>query len=159
MSDVVPCLFWQSMPDNNKCLLVMSICGHYDSSHSSTSNNNYTIHEIFYHTKTPKRLKLCFLKSKIQLYTFYKQHIPSGWPCKSSVLEPVEAFGGGIGEPMRNGFVLKWKASNCSFCEGSGGNCGFDYIEYHFKCFCPDRPHVWSCSTGQFFSKIFSFSV
>uniref|UniRef100_A0A7N2KQ70 non-specific serine/threonine protein kinase n=1 Tax=Quercus lobata TaxID=97700 RepID=A0A7N2KQ70_QUELO len=65
--------------------------------------------------------------------------------CKSSVLAPVEAYGGGIGKSLRNGFVLKWKASNCSICEDSGGNCGFDNIMYHFKCFCPDRPHAWNC--------------
>ncbi|KAL0003903.1 hypothetical protein SO802_011464 [Lithocarpus litseifolius] len=60
--------------------------------------------------------------------------------CKASVLAPVEAYGGGIGigESLRNGFVLKWKASNCSICEDSGGNCGFDNIMYQFKCFCPD---------------------
>nr|POF09365.1 abc transporter g family member 24 [Quercus suber] len=66
--------------------------------------------------------------------------------CKSSVVAPVEAYGGGIGESLRNGFVLKWKASNCSICEDSGGNCGFDSTMYHFKCFCPDRPHAWDCT-------------
>ncbi|XP_050277088.1 LEAF RUST 10 DISEASE-RESISTANCE LOCUS RECEPTOR-LIKE PROTEIN KINASE-like 2.1 isoform X4 [Quercus robur] len=66
--------------------------------------------------------------------------------CKYSVLAPVEAYGGGIAESLRNGFVLKWKASNCSICEDSGGNCGFDDIMYHFKCFCPDRPYAWSCT-------------
>ncbi|XP_050277090.1 LEAF RUST 10 DISEASE-RESISTANCE LOCUS RECEPTOR-LIKE PROTEIN KINASE-like 2.5 isoform X1 [Quercus robur] len=66
--------------------------------------------------------------------------------CKSSVLALVEAYGGGIAESLRNGFVLKWKSSNCSICEDSGGNCGFDNIMYHFKCFCPDRPHAWNCT-------------
>ncbi|KAM3706708.1 hypothetical protein ACJW31_03G170500 [Castanea mollissima] len=68
--------------------------------------------------------------------------------CKSSVLSPVEAYGGaiGIGESLRNGFVLKWKATDCSICENSGGYCGFDNIMYHFTCFCPDRPRVWNCT-------------
>ena len=81
--------------------------------------------------------------------------------CKSSVLAPVDAYGGGIGKSLRNGFVIKWKASNCSTCEDSGGNCGFDNISYHFKCFCPDRPHATSCKTtrpGQFFSLEISLS-
>ena len=88
--------------------------------------------------------------------------------CKASVLAPVEAYGGGIGigESLRNGFVLKWKASNCSICEDSGGDCGFDNIMYQFKCFCPDRPYVWSCTNttrleyppGQFFSLEISLS-
>ncbi|KAK7841042.1 leaf rust 10 disease-resistance locus receptor-like protein kinase-like 1.2 [Quercus suber] len=85
--------------------------------------------------------------------------------CKSSVVAPVEAYGGGIGESLRNGFVLKWKASNCSICEDSGGNCGFDSTMYHFKCFCPDRPHAWDCTNttlheylpGQINILIFSF--
>ena len=77
--------------------------------------------------------------------------------CKSSVLAPVEAYGGGIAESLRNGFVLKWKASNCSICEDSGGYCGFDHIKYHFKCFCPNRPRAWKC-TGQFFSLEISLS-
>uniref|UniRef100_A0A7N2LA07 Wall-associated receptor kinase C-terminal domain-containing protein n=1 Tax=Quercus lobata TaxID=97700 RepID=A0A7N2LA07_QUELO len=63
--------------------------------------------------------------------------------CKYSVLAPVEAYGGGIAESLRNGFVLKWKSSTCSICEDSGGYCGFDHIKYHFKCFCPDRPRAW----------------
>ena len=37
--------------------------------------------------------------------------------CKSSVLVPVEAYGGGIEESLRNGFVLKWQASKCDICE------------------------------------------
>ncbi|KAK6281720.1 hypothetical protein POUND7_015545, partial [Theobroma cacao] len=49
---------------------------------------------------------------------------------------------------LNRGFVLKWIASNCSICEASGGKCGFDYSTYHFKCFCPDRPHAWHCTPG-----------
>ena len=80
--------------------------------------------------------------------------------CKSSVLAPVEAYGGGIVESLRNGFELRWKASNCSICEDSGGYCGFDHIKYHFKCFCPNRPRAWKCTNppDQFFSLEISLS-
>ncbi|KAK8492596.1 hypothetical protein V6N11_030819 [Hibiscus sabdariffa] len=54
--------------------------------------------------------------------------------------------GGGVEGLLNRGFVLNWTASNCSVCEGSGGWCGFDYKSYHFKCFCPDRPHAARCS-------------
>lgn len=51
-----------------------------------------------------------------------------------------------IGEELvRRGFMLKWKASDCSVCEGSGGKCGYNISDYHFKCFCPDRPHAKHC--------------
>jgi len=52
---------------------------------------------------------------------------------------------------LERGFVLNWIASNCSICEGSGGKCGFDNATYHFKCFCPDRPHSRSCTSGESF--------
>ncbi|KAL6539003.1 hypothetical protein OROMI_025329 [Orobanche minor] len=73
--------------------------------------------------------------------------------CERNVVVPVE--GGGYGEGrngilnilkvLRKGFVLRWKASDCSECEDSGGRCGFDVGNYHFRCFCPDRPHSRSC--------------
>ena len=180
------------------------------------SNNNYTIHEIFYKNETlrvsnsafsnPNSNCLPFINSislpggrfdlapnQTNLFLFYNcnSSVHESWPsefypscygendtvlalsrqdpklinnvsmeCKSSVLVPVEAYGGGIEESLRNGFVVKWQASKCDICEDSGGNCGFDNIMYHFKCFCPDRPHAWNCTNitrleylpGQFFS-------
>ncbi|KAE8688014.1 putative serine/threonine-protein kinase [Hibiscus syriacus] len=67
--------------------------------------------------------------------------------CTGSVVSPV-AFSdgdGGVEDVVRRGFVLNWIASNCSLCEATGGKCGFDYGSYHFKCFCPDRPHSARC--------------
>ncbi|KAK4598492.1 hypothetical protein RGQ29_015806, partial [Quercus rubra] len=166
------------------------------------SNNNYTIHEIFYKNETlrvsnsafsnPNSNCLPFINSislpggrfdlapnQTNLFLFYNcnSSVHESWPsefypscygendtvlalsrqdpklinnvsmeCKSSVLVPVEAYGGGIEESLRNGFVVKWQASKCDICEDSGGNCGFDNIMYHFKCFCPDRPHAWNCT-------------
>ena len=176
------------------------------------SNNNYTIHEIFYQNETlrvsnsafsnPNSNCVPFINSisvrgirfdlapnQTNLHLFYNcsSSVHKSWAskfypscysendtvlalsgqdpliknvsmeCKSSVLAPVEAYGGGIAESLRNGFVLKWKASNCSICEDSGGYCGFDHIKYHFKCFCPNRPRAWKC-TGQFFSLEISLS-
>ncbi|XP_050240736.1 LEAF RUST 10 DISEASE-RESISTANCE LOCUS RECEPTOR-LIKE PROTEIN KINASE-like 1.2 isoform X2 [Quercus robur] len=165
------------------------------------SNNNYTIHEIFYQNETLRVSNSAFSNpisscipsinsislpgsrfdlapNQTNLFLFYNcsSSVHESWPsefypscygengtvlalsgrdsklisnvsmeCKSKVLALVEAYGGGIGKSLRNGFVLKWKASNCSICEDSGGNCGFDNIMYHFKCFCPDRPHAWNC--------------
>ncbi|KAA8532695.1 hypothetical protein F0562_032728 [Nyssa sinensis] len=72
--------------------------------------------------------------------------------CGRRVVAPVEVYGDDqtnrtedYGEVLRRGFVLRWKASNCSECDRSGGRCGFDAETYHFKCFCPDRPHSASC--------------
>ena len=54
-----------------------------------------------------------------------------------------------IGEELlrrvRRGFTLKWIASDCSVCSGSGGKCGFNFSDYHFQCFCPDRPRAKHC--------------
>ncbi|XP_022717100.1 LEAF RUST 10 DISEASE-RESISTANCE LOCUS RECEPTOR-LIKE PROTEIN KINASE-like 2.1 isoform X2 [Durio zibethinus] len=68
--------------------------------------------------------------------------------CNNTVVAPVATSyegEGSIEDILNRGFVLNWIASNCSTCEASGGKCGFDYSTYHFKCFCPDRPHAWYC--------------
>ncbi|KAL7240374.1 hypothetical protein ACSBR2_006093 [Camellia fascicularis] len=71
--------------------------------------------------------------------------------CKTQVLAPVELNGyDGIADYMdvlRRGFVLQWKANNCSECEASGGRCRFDASSYQFLCFCKDRPHRVRCIT------------
>ncbi|KAK8512898.1 hypothetical protein V6N12_030307 [Hibiscus sabdariffa] len=70
--------------------------------------------------------------------------------CTKSVLAPV-AFTDGmenVEDVVNRGFVLNWIASDCSVCGGTGGKCGFDYTSYHFKCFCPDRPHTARCPPG-----------
>ncbi|XVF84761.1 hypothetical protein PTKIN_Ptkin17bG0065000 [Pterospermum kingtungense] len=71
--------------------------------------------------------------------------------CDKTVTAPVGFDEGerGVEEILKRGFVLKWTASNCSICEASGGMCGFDDTTYHFKCFCPDRPHSWGCKPGK----------
>jgi hypothetical protein len=78
--------------------------------------------------------------------------------CTTRVVAPVEAYGGerdGIRRALENGFWLKWKASNCSICENSGGFCGFvfddDDINYSNQCFCADGAHYVGCKNpGQF---------
>ncbi|KAK4842591.1 hypothetical protein QYF36_024363 [Acer negundo] len=69
--------------------------------------------------------------------------------CTELMVAPVEGYGGkstAMITRLRGGFVMKWTASNCSVCEQSGGKCGFDNSTFHFKCFCPDRPHAWNCT-------------
>ncbi|KAK3031582.1 hypothetical protein RJ639_036381 [Escallonia herrerae] len=73
--------------------------------------------------------------------------------CHTSTVAPVDLvdgdFGGGEYEVLlTRGFTLNWKAGDCSVCERSGGRCGFELSSYHFKCFCPDRPHAWHCRSS-----------
>ncbi|KAK6132036.1 hypothetical protein DH2020_034217 [Rehmannia glutinosa] len=72
--------------------------------------------------------------------------------CERNVVAPVaEGYNGqngmvnNIAEVLRRGFLLNWTASDCGVCENSGGRCGFNESNYHFRCFCPDRPHSRSC--------------
>ncbi|XP_057996206.1 LEAF RUST 10 DISEASE-RESISTANCE LOCUS RECEPTOR-LIKE PROTEIN KINASE-like 1.2 isoform X3 [Hevea brasiliensis] len=68
--------------------------------------------------------------------------------CEKELVVPVDSQRGeneGIERMLERGFVLNWTASNCSICESSGGKCGFNSSTYHFRCFCPDRPHAWDC--------------
>ncbi|KAK1390017.1 putative serine/threonine-protein kinase [Heracleum sosnowskyi] len=46
---------------------------------------------------------------------------------------------------IRNGFDIKWVATDCSECKASEGYCGYDGSVNKFKCFCDDRPHSRSC--------------
>lgn len=76
--------------------------------------------------------------------------------CKHHVMAPVEMRGDeGSNRDLnylvilRRGFRLSWKASNCSECAESGGRCGFDEVDYQFKCFCTDRPHSSSCKPSR----------
>jgi hypothetical protein len=78
--------------------------------------------------------------------------------CTTPVVAPVEAYGGesdGIRGALKNGFWLKWKASNCSICDNSGGFCGFvvddNNVNYSPQCFCADGAHYVGCKNpGQF---------
>ncbi|KAJ6431806.1 hypothetical protein OIU84_019142 [Salix udensis] len=78
--------------------------------------------------------------------------------CGAGVVAPVDVYRGenvSIGKMLERGFVMNWVASNCSVCEESGGRCGFNITTYHFKCFCPDRPHARSCTPGEYFFSSF----
>ncbi|XP_047964948.1 LEAF RUST 10 DISEASE-RESISTANCE LOCUS RECEPTOR-LIKE PROTEIN KINASE-like 1.2 isoform X4 [Salvia hispanica] len=55
---------------------------------------------------------------------------------------------------LRRGFVMNWTASDCSDCRESGGRCGFNESSFHFRCFCPDRPHSRSCKPENNLRKI-----
>lgn len=62
----------------------------------------------------------------------------------------------GMKEVLSRGFMLSWIASDCNFCNSTGGKCGFDYSSYRFKCYCSDRPHRAHCDppTGQYLSPL-----
>lgn len=91
--------------------------------------------------------------------------------CERNVVAPVGGYYGNeendgmvnLGEILRRGFVLNWTASDCNTCEDSGGRCGFNETAYHFRCFCPDRPHSRSCKPGKLFLNMlidtFSFLI
>ncbi|GER44417.1 wall-associated kinase [Striga asiatica] len=71
--------------------------------------------------------------------------------CERNVVAPVgEGISGisNIPAVLRSGFVLNWMASDCNDCADSGGHCGFNITNFHFRCFCPDRPHSRSCKPG-----------
>ncbi|XP_044489874.1 LEAF RUST 10 DISEASE-RESISTANCE LOCUS RECEPTOR-LIKE PROTEIN KINASE-like 2.1 isoform X1 [Mangifera indica] len=81
------------------------------------------------------------------------ENVSRGFRCGDRVVAPVDMYGGdsggfGIAEVLNKGFLLNWTASNCSVCEASGGKCGFNSSTYHFRCFCPDRPHGQMCDPG-----------
>ncbi|XP_060969124.1 LEAF RUST 10 DISEASE-RESISTANCE LOCUS RECEPTOR-LIKE PROTEIN KINASE-like 1.2 isoform X1 [Cannabis sativa] len=64
---------------------------------------------------------------------------------KTAVVENNELGMVTMRDVVRSGFMVNWIASNCSVCEESGGRCGFLWDIYHFRCFCPDRPHALKC--------------
>lgn len=71
--------------------------------------------------------------------------------CKTLVVAPIRDY---IQDDpdylklIRNGFDLKWVATDCSECEASGGYCGYQGESVNkFKCFCDDRPHSRSCKS------------
>ncbi|KAL1568414.1 LEAF RUST 10 DISEASE-RESISTANCE LOCUS RECEPTOR-LIKE PROTEIN KINASE-like 1.2 [Salvia divinorum] len=64
--------------------------------------------------------------------------------CERNTVAAVES-GAEVVEVLRRGFVMKWRASECSTCERSGGRCGFNETTYLFRCFCPNRPRYRSC--------------
>ncbi|CAA0809033.1 Probable serine/threonine-protein kinase [Striga hermonthica] len=81
--------------------------------------------------------------------------------CERNVVAPVGVGGeNGYGEGtngisnipamLRSGFVLNWTASDCNDCADSGGHCGFNATNFHFRCFCPDRPHSRSCKPDEY---------
>ncbi|KAL2602495.1 hypothetical protein AAZV13_10G230100 [Glycine max] len=67
--------------------------------------------------------------------------------CQGEVVDTIVEDGiiGGNEEALTKGFLLTWKAGNCSVCHNTGGRCGFDFVMYTFRCFCTDRVHSAKC--------------
>ncbi|XP_043700156.1 LEAF RUST 10 DISEASE-RESISTANCE LOCUS RECEPTOR-LIKE PROTEIN KINASE-like 1.2 [Telopea speciosissima] len=57
---------------------------------------------------------------------------------------------------LKEGFDLIWSASDCSKCQRSGGQCGFNWTTYNFICLCHDRPHLVRCGKCMFISVLCS---
>ena len=119
------------------------------------------------HFKSNLVIELCTLKSG-EIFFKYKvgcdlRKIDADWvlamkvkdrnishatdTCNTVVMAPVHDYSeDGDTDYMkliRNGFDLRWMATNCSNCEASGGICGYEVSK--FKCFYKDRPHTGAC--------------
>ncbi|KAA8530596.1 hypothetical protein F0562_005305 [Nyssa sinensis] len=78
--------------------------------------------------------------------------------CNSSVVIPVferaaqalETNTTTIGGAIDGGFGLKYldlDSDQCSTCVKSGGECGYNWTESRFTCFCHDQPNAKACLT------------
>lgn len=70
--------------------------------------------------------------------------------CKNVAMAPVHDYEEDDNtdyiKMIRNGFDLRWMASNCSNCKASGGICGYNGEPVNtFQCFCKDRPRSGGC--------------
>ncbi|KAK2967851.1 hypothetical protein RJ640_017229 [Escallonia rubra] len=85
--------------------------------------------------------------------------------CDNMTVAPMDLMEGDVGgdeyeKLLTRGFMLNWKAEDCSVCERSGGRCGFEWSSYHFRCLCRDRPHWFLCFITWFIPRLFAaFSV
>ncbi|KAK3026656.1 hypothetical protein RJ639_040683 [Escallonia herrerae] len=69
--------------------------------------------------------------------------------CNTSTVVPVDLVHGDVGgdeyeELLTRGFMLNWKAGDCSVCENSGGRCGFE-LSSIFGCWICHFPNYSRC--------------
>ncbi|KAJ4709901.1 Receptor-like protein kinase [Melia azedarach] len=79
----------------------------------------------------------------ILIWVWRRRHVQT--KCSAPVEKYEEESKVGTEETLSRGFLLQWISSDCSACAESGGQCGFDDSNYHFQCYCPDRPHAQHC--------------
>ncbi|XP_020087690.1 LEAF RUST 10 DISEASE-RESISTANCE LOCUS RECEPTOR-LIKE PROTEIN KINASE-like 1.2 isoform X2 [Ananas comosus] len=75
--------------------------------------------------------------------------------CEAAVVPVVGIEGvnaSGYEKLLRNGVIAEWTVADCSQCEASNGQCGYDGSA--FMCICPDRPHLRSCKKSNLGKKI-----
>ncbi|XP_062232062.1 LEAF RUST 10 DISEASE-RESISTANCE LOCUS RECEPTOR-LIKE PROTEIN KINASE-like 2.1 [Phragmites australis] len=72
-------------------------------------------------------------------------------PYNSTMAGSLAAGNSSLGDAIKGGFTVKWKAGMgwCGVCRYSGGICGYNgsYPSDQI-CFCPDGPSIGSCSSG-----------
>ncbi|KAG2625970.1 hypothetical protein PVAP13_3KG282227 [Panicum virgatum] len=71
-------------------------------------------------------------------------------PFNSSMAGSLVAGNSTLGDVMRGGFAVRWKAGAgwCGDCRNSGGFCGYNSSSpTDHTCFCPDGTSIGSCSS------------
>ncbi|KAF8727464.1 hypothetical protein HU200_019072 [Digitaria exilis] len=72
-------------------------------------------------------------------------------PFNSSMAASLAAGNSTLGDAIRGGFALRWKAGVgwCGDCRNSGGFCGYNSSSPgDHTCFCPHGTSIGSCSSG-----------
>ncbi|XP_062181504.1 LEAF RUST 10 DISEASE-RESISTANCE LOCUS RECEPTOR-LIKE PROTEIN KINASE-like 1.2 isoform X2 [Phragmites australis] len=72
-------------------------------------------------------------------------------PYNSTMAGSLAAGNSSLGDAIKGGFAVKWKAGTgwCGDCRYSGGICGYNgSYPSDQTCFCPDGPSIGSCSSG-----------
>ncbi|CAL4909430.1 unnamed protein product [Urochloa decumbens] len=75
------------------------------------------------------------------------------FPFNSSMAGSLAAGKSTLGDVIRGGFAVRWKAGVgwCGDCGNSGGLCGYNSSSpSDHTCFCPDGTSIGSCSSGIF---------
>lgn len=72
--------------------------------------------------------------------------------CESAISFPTVGLGEAglekyedVLDILKLGFLLRWRAVNCSECLESGGRCRYNTTASRFSCLCDDKFHATSC--------------
>ena len=72
-------------------------------------------------------------------------------PCDSAIADALTAGNATLGDAVRAGFSVRWKAGAgwCGDCQASGGRCGHDSrAPDDHTCFCPGGQAIGSCPSS-----------
>lgn len=55
-----------------------------------------------------------------------------------------------LADALASGFSIEWSAdnTNCDYCTGSGGICGYEPSTGLFACYCEDGPYAITCGNA-----------